>query len=330
MNAWKRSEAAGRTWAVDSAGVATLIDVGLVWRGEVCAQVFEEAAVDLGRGLDAFSRSRAGEHRGRRTGFPTFKRKGRARESFRIRTSWRRGRPSIHVGGSHHRSITLPVIGVVKVVEDTRRLRRFLRPGYDGVPRARIWFATVSRHRARWVIALNVEALDLHPAMRHPQREGDDHGFVGIDRGLSAWLVVGGTDGTELIGASSPAPRPCAAQTASGYSPSGLQAAALNRRKADIRLNRIHGRIADQRRYATHEVTTRLVKTHDRICMEDLAAANLVRNRHLARPIADAAGGAIPPVRLQGHLVRQPAGERSPMVPVVEDLLELRVGPSES
>lgn len=71
VNAWKRSEAAGRTWAVDSAGVATLIDVGLVWRGEVCAQVFEEAAVDLGRGLDAFSRSRAGEHRGRRTGFPT-------------------------------------------------------------------------------------------------------------------------------------------------------------------------------------------------------------------------------------------------------------------
>lgn len=50
VNAWKRSEAAGRTWAVDSAGVATLIDVGLVWRGEVCAQVFEEAAVDLGRG----------------------------------------------------------------------------------------------------------------------------------------------------------------------------------------------------------------------------------------------------------------------------------------
>jgi putative transposase len=295
VNAWKRSEAAGRTWAVDSAGVATLIDVGLVWQGEVCAQVFEEAAVDLGRGLDAFSRSRAGEHRGWRNGFPTFKRKGRARESFRIRNKLRRGRPSIHVGGSHHRSITLPVIGVVKVVEDTRRLRRLLRPGYDGVPRARIWFATVSRHRARWVIALNVEASDLHPAMRHPQREGDDHGFVGIDRGLSAWLVVAGTDGTELDRRQAPRPlvRALPKLRRATRQAARKQPRSLNRRKADIRLNRIHGRIADQRRYATHEVTTRLVKTHDRICMEDLAAANLVRNRHLARPIADAAWGEL-------------------------------------
>ena len=112
VNAWKRSEAAGRTWAVDSAGVATLIDVGLVWRGEVCAQVFEEAAVDLGRGLDAFSRSRAGEHRGRRTGFPTFKRKRRARESFRIRNK----RPP----GTAASWRALPM---VPVVEDLLELR---------------------------------------------------------------------------------------------------------------------------------------------------------------------------------------------------------------
>jgi hypothetical protein len=215
--------------------------------------VFEEAAVDLGRGLDAFSRSRAGEHRG-----------------------------------------TLPVIGVVKVVEDTRRLRRLLRPGYDGVPRARIWFATVSRHRARWVIALNVEAPDLHPAMRHPQRKGDDHGFVGIDRGLSAWLVVAGTDGTELDRRQAPRPlvRALPKLRRATRQAARKQPRSLNRRKADIRLNRIHGRIADQRRYATHEVTTRLVKTHDRVCMEDLATANLVRNRHLADPSPMRPGGS--------------------------------------
>jgi putative transposase len=71
------------------------------------------------------------------------------------------------------------------------------------------------------------------------------------------------------------------------------QPGSLNRRKAWIRLNRIHGRIADQRRHATHEVTTKLVKTHDRICMEDLAVANLIRHRHLARPMADAAWGEL-------------------------------------
>ena len=296
VNTWKRSEAAGRTWAVDSAGVATLIEVGLVWRREICAQVFEDAAVDLGRGLDAFSRSKAGERRGRRTGFPTFKRKGRARESFRIRNKLRRGWPSIHVGEGHPRSITLPFIGVVKVVEDTRRLRRLLHPGSDGALRARIWFATVSRHRSRWVIVLNVEAPDLHPAMRHPQRGGTDQDdFVGIDRGLSAWLVVAAADGTEVDRRQPPRPlaRALPKLRRASRQAARKQPRSLNRRKADGRLNRIHARIADQRRYATHEVTTKLVKTHDRLCVEDLAVANLVRNRHLARPIADAAWGEL-------------------------------------
>ena len=48
-NAWKRSEDAGRRFAVDPSGRAELVHAGLSWRNEVCAQVFEEAAMDLGR-----------------------------------------------------------------------------------------------------------------------------------------------------------------------------------------------------------------------------------------------------------------------------------------
>ena len=297
VNTWKRSEAAGRTWAVDSAGVATLIEVGLVWRREICAQVFEEAAVDLGRGLDAFSRSKAGERRGRRTGFPTFKRKGRARESFRIRNKLRRGWPSIHVGEGHPRSITLPFIGVVKVVEDTRRLRRLLHPGSDGALRARIWFATVSRHRARWVIALNVEAPDLHAAMRHRQREGDDHhGFVGIDRGLLAWLVVAGTDGTELDRRQAPRPliRALPKLRRATRQAARKQPRSLNRRKADIRLNRIPAATSP-----TNAATPPMRSPRDwsrpttGSAWKTWRRPNLVRNRHLARPIADAAWGEL-------------------------------------
>jgi putative transposase len=54
-NGWKRSDNAGRYFAVDSSGRAELVQTGLSWRNEVCAQVFEEAAVDLGRALAAFS-----------------------------------------------------------------------------------------------------------------------------------------------------------------------------------------------------------------------------------------------------------------------------------
>lgn len=64
FNRWKTSEDAGRVFAVDSVGVVAVKEVGLVWRREVFQQVFEEAAVDLGRGLAAWSESRRGERAG--------------------------------------------------------------------------------------------------------------------------------------------------------------------------------------------------------------------------------------------------------------------------
>ncbi len=92
------------------------------------------------------------------------------------------------------RSVTLPGIGQIRVHDDTRRLRRMLAKG-----RAKILFATVSHHAGRWWIALNVEAADLHPAHQHPARDrGDAGGWVGVDRGLSAFLVAATADGTEV------------------------------------------------------------------------------------------------------------------------------------
>lgn len=298
FNAWKRSVAAGRTWAVGSTGVVELADTGLVWRREVCTQAFEEACVDLGRALEAWSKSRHGTRKGSRVGFPRFKKKGRCRESFRLRNRISRdGKPTIWVGGENYpRSLTLPVIGTVRVVEDTRRLRRLLRPGPEAARRGRIWFATVSKHRGRWRITLNVEAPDFHLAMRHPGRAPDDHGgFVGVDRGLAAYTVAATADGTEvgrserpsLLAGSLPKLRRLSRAA------SRKQLHSNSRRKVNERLNRIHGRIADQRRHFVHQVTSRLVKTHDRLCVEDLAVANMVRNRRFARHIADSAWGEL-------------------------------------
>ena len=43
------------------------------------------------------------------------------------------------------------------------------------------------------------------------------------------------------------------------------------------------------RRSFLHEVSSQLVKTHDRLRREDLAVTNLLGNRKLARAISDAA-----------------------------------------
>jgi putative transposase len=70
FNAWKKTEDAGRVISVDSSGVAEVAVTGLAWRGEVCQQVFEEAAVDLGRALSAWTESRRGKRRGGKVGHP--------------------------------------------------------------------------------------------------------------------------------------------------------------------------------------------------------------------------------------------------------------------
>jgi putative transposase len=69
------------------------------------------------------------------------------------------------------------------------------------------------------------------------------------------------------------------------------QKGSKNRRKAHDRLRVIHARAANQRKDFLHRSSSTLVKTHDRLCLEDLAVKNLVRNRPLARRIADAGWG---------------------------------------
>ena len=87
FNAWKKTEDAGRVFTVDAEGTVDTMVTGLAWRAEVCQQVFEEAAVDLGKGLRAWSDSRCGKRKSKRVGFPRFKKKTVAVPSFRLRTN---------------------------------------------------------------------------------------------------------------------------------------------------------------------------------------------------------------------------------------------------
>ena len=165
FNQWKRSEDAGRRFHVDSNGATDVEVTGLAWRAEVSSQVFEEAAVDLGRALAAWIASRSGKRTGRPVGHPRFKKKTHTGGSFRMRDKATAGRVSIRVGQDRARSVTLPKIGIIRVQEDTRRLRRMI-----ATSRARILQATVTRGARRWWISITVEAAEVHPAIQHPAR----------------------------------------------------------------------------------------------------------------------------------------------------------------
>jgi putative transposase len=289
FNAWKNTEAAGRIFIVDSQGVTDTSVTGLVWRGEVCQQVFEEAAVDLGKGLKAWSESRSGKRKGKRIGFPRFKKKTGSVPSFRLRNKHPKGKPAaIRIGDNNRpRSVTLPGVGSIGVHDDTRRLRRMLTRH-----RAKICFATVSYHSGRWWVSLNVEATDLHPGHHHPARVDNGGGWVGVDRGLSAFLVAATGDGVEVARISE-APKALAAglkhQRRLAKSLSRKKKGSHHRKDAATRLGRHHHRVANVRRHFLHQVSGELVKTHDRLVIENLNVAGMLANHRLARAISDAA-----------------------------------------
>ena len=301
FNSWKRSEDAGRLFVVAADGTIDKQVTGLSWRREVSAQVFEEAAVDCARALAAFRNSRTNARKGRRVHFPKRKCKGRARDSFRIRNKQpKRGALLIRVGEGYPRSVTLPTIGQIRVHDDTRRLRRLLRSVKTseintgtklGMARARILFATITRHGNRWYVSLNIQAGNLHPERRHPVRTAEDGDrFVGVDLGLTVFAVAATAEGTEVGRFHTPRPLKRRLHRLRRRSRilSRMNRGSNNWSKAARLLAVEHARIANARRNFLHEVSSQLAKTHSRLAIEDLAVANLVANRRLARAIADA------------------------------------------
>jgi putative transposase len=66
-----------------------------------------------------------------------------------------------------------------------------------------------------------------------------------------------------------------------------------NRRKAVQTLQRQHERIANQRKDFLYKLSHRLLTTYERIALEDLRIANMVKNPHLAKSILDAGWGLL-------------------------------------
>jgi putative transposase len=132
----------------------------------------------------------------------------------------------------------------------------------------------------------------LHPAHHHtPRTDGEAGGWVGVDRGLSAFLVAAHVDGTEAARITE-APKALAVgmtkQRRLTKSLSRTQKGSRNRRDAAARLGRHHHHVANVRRHFLHQVANALVKTHDRLVLEDLNVTGMLHNHRLAQAISDA------------------------------------------
>jgi IS605 OrfB family transposase len=237
------------------------------WWAENSKEAYNSGLDALARALKNWSDSRNGRRQGRPMGFPCQKKKRRVRVACRFTTGAIRVLPD-------RKHVQLPRIGVIKTHESTRKLARRVEQGS-----ARILAATISRRADRWVVSFTVEVQRAIPS------SNGKPSVVGVDVGVRHLAVL--STGQTIAN-----PR--------ALEGSLRRLRRLNRQFARRRpgskrrnwtrrrLSRVHATAANIRRDALHKLTTSLATQHGTVVVEQLNVAGLLRNRRLARAIADA------------------------------------------
>lgn len=236
------------------------------WWRENSKEAYSSGLEGLAAALKNWFDSRKGRRKGRRMGFPRFRKKGRGRESVCFTTG------AIRVDDKSH--VVLPRIGRVRTHEPTTALLEMI-----GAGEARILRATVSREGGRWFVSFTCEVERGLKAPRFPDA------VIGADAGLRHLAVL--STGEEV-----PNPRPLRKALRKlarlNRELARRKPGSRNREETRRRLARLHARVANIRRDAMHKLTTRLARTYGTVVVERLNVAGMLRNRRLARAVADA------------------------------------------
>jgi len=240
------------------------------WWRENSKEAYSAGLEGLARALQAFSASKRGQRKGRRVGFPRFRKRGRGRESVRFTTG------AIRVDDKSH--VVLPRIGRVRTQEPTTALLCRVEAGT-----ARILSATACREGGRWLVSFTCE---VERAIRTPSRPD---AVIGVDAGLRNLAVLS-------TGKVVAAPRPLRRAE--------RRIARLNRQLArrlegsrnweetKAALRREHVRVSHIRQDALHKLTTGLSTTYGMVVVEHLNVSGMARGR-LAKSVYDAAMSGI-------------------------------------
>ncbi|MDJ0534496.1 MAG: transposase [Xenococcaceae cyanobacterium MO_207.B15] len=184
---------------------------------------------------------------------PRFKRKGR-NDSFTLDGT---------IKVVDHFQIQVPKIGVIKTYER-------LPLGYK--PKS----VTISRKADEWFISFKIE---VEPKPTHKTVE-----TVGVDLGVKTLAYL--STGVSFEGA----------QAYKRYEKRLSRLQWLNRnkvigsknwKKAQLKIAKLHTKIANIRQDTLHKITTHIAKNHSKIVIEDLNVSGMLKNGKLAKAIAD-------------------------------------------
>ena len=232
------------------------------WMYEVTKYAAQQPFIKLQKAWDKFFKdlksgaiSAKPRKDGKLAGMPRFKKKGRCTDSF-------------YVGGDHiqvkGRYLRLPKLGWIKMAEPLP---------FGG----HINSITISRHADRWMVSFQCD-VDYSPL---PVKSQDS---VGIDVGINA--LVTASDGSVWH---SPKPFAQAKRQLARYQRRLAKKVkgSGGYRKLAMKIARLHRRIANIRKNTLHHISRYLTDHFAVIAMEDLNIRGMMKNRKLARHIAE-------------------------------------------
>ncbi len=277
-----------KRWNSVKSDICVNTQTGVMWWPECSKEAY---AGGIAGAVDAYwnwQQSRSGKRAGKRVGFPRFKRKGRDADRVCCTTGAMRVEPD-------RRHLTLPVIGMVRTHENTRRIERLIRAG-----RARVLAICMRRNGTRLDASVRVLVQrPQQPSVAHPGSR------VGVDVGVRRLATVATADGVVIEQIANPRPLDSALRELRQVCRARSRCTKGSRqyRQRTTQISRLHRRVNDVCTHHLHVLTTRLAQTHGRIVVEGLDAAGMLRQKGLPgararrRGLSDAALGTP-----RGHL----------------------------
>lgn len=228
------------------------------WVYDVTKCAVEGGFQNLQAAMSNFFRSKTGQRKGKKMGFPHWKSRKRGYGTLALAND--------KVSYARH-TVTIPRLGKVNMTEAVRFEGKFLK-------------ATVSFHAGWWISF----AFDVAHAV--PKHNGHP---IGVDVGVKDLAVD--SDGQRYEN-QAPLRRRLRQVRRACRTVSRRMHGSANRRKAVRKLAKLHYRIRCQRLDALHQATTEVVQRASVLGIEDLHVAGVMRNRRVARSLSDAAMSA--------------------------------------
>ncbi len=237
------------------------------WSASLSQNAAKYAIIDFGQAAGSWGtyrqRVKAGERPSRRVGFPRFKRR-KHEQGFRADN----GPDTVKVDG---KVVILPKIGRVAMVEELR---------FAGSIRE----VTVNRTDGTWFASFCVEDGQKPP----PVKDGPT---IGVDVGVGTMATC--SDGSKVenpkaLATSLKQLRMVDKAIARSRNVHGKSNFSNRRERLYARRRRLHARVVNVRNDYHHKATTAIAKSAGCVVVETLNVAGMMRNRRLARAIADA------------------------------------------